>query len=121
MQDVTSAKLFSDEAASMFERATSSTLKDSMLLYFAYADFEEGRVKYDRVHQIYQRFLELENIDPSLVSHSVSQFQLRIAFSSFDKLWNCQKYKEKNYVENFQLFLIFLSVLQSKLGGFQIS
>lgn len=67
-QDVTSAKLFSDEAASMFERATSSTLKDSMLLYFAYADFEEGRVKYDRVHQIYQRFLELDNIDPTLVS-----------------------------------------------------
>lgn len=65
---MTSAKLFSDEAASMFERATSTTLKDSMLLYFAYADFEEGRVKYDRVHQIYQRFLELDNIDPTLVS-----------------------------------------------------
>lgn len=75
-QDVTSAKLFSDEAASMFERATSSTLKDSMLLYFAYADFEEGRVKYDRVHQIYQRFLELDNIDPTLVSLFNQNFTL---------------------------------------------
>lgn len=52
----------------MFERATGSTLKSSMLLYFAYADFEEGRVKYEKVHQIYQRFLEIEDIDPTLVS-----------------------------------------------------
>ena len=52
----------------MFERATSTTLKNSMLLYFAYADFEEGRLKYDKVHQIYGRFLEIQDIDPTLVS-----------------------------------------------------
>jgi cleavage stimulation factor subunit 3 len=51
----------------MFERATSGVLRNSMLLHFAYADFEEGRLKYDKVHQIYQRFLELPDIDPTLV------------------------------------------------------
>lgn len=60
--------MFSEEAANMFERATSTLLSKNMLLYFAYADYEEGRVKYDKVHQIYQRYLDLPDIDPTLVS-----------------------------------------------------
>uniref|UniRef100_A0A1B6J9Z5 Suppressor of forked domain-containing protein n=1 Tax=Homalodisca liturata TaxID=320908 RepID=A0A1B6J9Z5_9HEMI len=75
--DVNSAKLFSDEAANMFERATGSTLKNSMLLYFAYADFEEGRVKYEKVHQIYQKFLEIEDIDPTLAYIQYMKFARR--------------------------------------------
>lgn len=39
-----------------------------MLLYFAYADFEEGRHKYEKVHQIYSKFLDIPEIDPTLVS-----------------------------------------------------
>lgn len=35
------AKLFSDEAANIYERAISTLLKKNMLLYFAYADYEE--------------------------------------------------------------------------------
>lgn len=66
-KDVTAAKLFSDEAATVYERATSSLLKKNMLLYFAYADFEEGRLKYEKVHQIYSKFLEITDIDPTLV------------------------------------------------------
>lgn len=75
--DVTSAKLFSDEAANMFERATSTTLKNSMLLYFAYADFEEGRLKYDKVHQIYGRFLEIQDTDPTLAYIQYMKFARR--------------------------------------------
>lgn len=67
-QDVNAAKLFSDEAAAVYERATASLLKKNMLLYFAYADFEEGRLKYEKVHQIYSRFLDITDIDPTLVS-----------------------------------------------------
>ena len=52
----------------MYERATASLLKKNMLLYFAYADFEEGRLKYEKVHQIYSRFLDIMDIDPTLVS-----------------------------------------------------
>ena len=37
------AKLFSDEAANIYERAISTLLKKNMLLYFAYADYEEVR------------------------------------------------------------------------------
>jgi hypothetical protein len=65
---VNAAKLFSDEAAAVYERATASLLKKNMLLYFAYADFEEGRLKYEKVHQIYSRFLDIMDIDPTLVS-----------------------------------------------------
>ncbi|XP_039293116.1 protein suppressor of forked isoform X2 [Nilaparvata lugens] len=75
--DVNSAKLFSDEAANVFERATSSTLKHSMLLYFAYADFEEGRMKYDKVHQIYAKFLDIQEIDPTLAYIQYMKFARR--------------------------------------------
>lgn len=35
------AKVFNDEAASVFERAISGQMKSNMLIYFAYGDFEE--------------------------------------------------------------------------------
>ncbi|XP_031756376.1 cleavage stimulation factor subunit 3-like [Xenopus tropicalis] len=41
--DMNNAKLFSDEAANIYERAISTLLKKNMLLYFAYADYEERR------------------------------------------------------------------------------
>ena len=65
--DVNAAKNLSDDAATMFERATSTLLSKNMLLYFAHADFEEGRVKYEKVHQIYQKFLDIADINPTLV------------------------------------------------------
>lgn len=37
------AKLFSDEAANIYERAISTLLKKNMLLYFSFADYEEVR------------------------------------------------------------------------------
>lgn len=61
------AKLFSEEAANVFERATSSLLSRNMLLYFAYSDYEEGRLKYEKVHQIYTKYLDIQDIDPTLV------------------------------------------------------
>jgi len=51
----------------MFERATSGVLVKNLLLYFAYADFEENRMKYEKVHSIYQKILDLEDVDPTLV------------------------------------------------------
>jgi len=38
-----SGKVFADEAAGLYERATTTMLKNCTLLYFAYADFEEVR------------------------------------------------------------------------------
>lgn len=50
----------------MFERAI-AILKQNMLLHFAYADFEESHLKYERVHQIYNDYLDQKQIDPTLV------------------------------------------------------
>lgn len=68
VQDGTAARAFSDEAANILERAISGVLSRNALLYFAYADFEEGRMKYDKVHQMYNKFLGLPDVDPTLVS-----------------------------------------------------
>jgi len=35
------SKVLGDEAAAMYERAITGLMKHSMLVYFAYADFEE--------------------------------------------------------------------------------
>ncbi len=51
----------------MYDRATNGILKKSMLLHFAYADFEEQQMKFDKVQQIYQKYLEIEDVDPTLV------------------------------------------------------
>ncbi|KAG1686688.1 Cleavage stimulation factor subunit 3 [Nymphon striatum] len=64
--DMGTARMFSDEAAAVYERATSTLLKTNMLLYFAYSDFEEGRMKFEKTHQIYHKFLELKTVDPTL-------------------------------------------------------
>lgn len=67
-QDVDASKLFQEQASALYERATTGVLKKSMLLHFAYADFEEQNLKNDKVHQIYQKFFDIEDIDPTLVS-----------------------------------------------------
>ncbi len=59
--------MFLDQASALYERATSGMLSKSMLLHFAYADFEEQQSRFDRVHQIYQKYLSREDIDPTLV------------------------------------------------------
>ncbi|XP_018561901.1 protein suppressor of forked [Anoplophora glabripennis] len=75
--DVNASKLFSEEAANMFERATSTLLSKNMLLYFAYADYEEGRLKYEKVHQIYNKYLEIKDIDPTLAYIQYMKFARR--------------------------------------------
>ncbi|XP_052810218.1 cleavage stimulation factor subunit 3-like isoform X2 [Mya arenaria] len=64
--DQNAGKLFADEASNLYERAISTSMKGNMLIYFAFADFEESRMKYEKVHSIYKRCIAAENIDPSL-------------------------------------------------------
>ncbi|CAK8683477.1 unnamed protein product [Clavelina lepadiformis] len=64
--DTNTSKILSDEASSLYERAISTLMKENNLIHFAYADFEEGRMKYDKVHTIYQRLLEIKDIDQTL-------------------------------------------------------
>ncbi|KAF8561962.1 hypothetical protein P879_05812 [Paragonimus westermani] len=64
-KDQTTARQFANDTAAMYERAI-ALLKTNMMLYFAYADYEEGRCKFAKVHSIYKKLISLENIDPTL-------------------------------------------------------
>ena len=71
--DVDASKSCLDQASAFYERATSTILKKSMLLHFAYADFEEQQSRFEKVHQVYKKFLEIEEIDPTLVRRNFLQ------------------------------------------------
>lgn len=75
--DTNSSKILADEAASMYERAISNLMKNNMLLHFAYADFEEGRMKFDKVHSIYEKLLECKEIDQTLTYIQYMKFARR--------------------------------------------
>lgn len=75
--DLAAGKMFSEEAAQIYDRATTTFLKTNMLLHFAYSDFEEGRMKYDKVHQIYTKFIENPDIDPTLAYIQYMKFARR--------------------------------------------
>eukprot|EP00096_Caligus_rogercresseyi_P003916 TRINITY_DN1779_c0_g1_i1.p1 TRINITY_DN1779_c0_g1~~TRINITY_DN1779_c0_g1_i1.p1 ORF type:complete len:728 (+),score=123.76 TRINITY_DN1779_c0_g1_i1:561-2744(+) len=64
--DVDSSKSFLDQASAFYERGISGVLNKCVLLHFAYADFEEQRMKYEKVHKIYLKYLEHRDIDPTL-------------------------------------------------------
>lgn len=46
------SKLFSDEAANIYERAIGTLLKKNMLLYFSFADYEEVRAQLRTLHKL---------------------------------------------------------------------
>ncbi|GAB6030297.1 Cleavage stimulation factor subunit 3 [Chamberlinius hualienensis] len=75
--DLNAGKTLSDDVAGMYDRAITGLLHKSMLLYFAYADFEEGRMKYDKVHIIYKKFIEIKDIDPTLAYIQYMKFTRR--------------------------------------------
>ncbi|KAI5640431.1 suppressor of forked protein (Suf) domain-containing protein [Phthorimaea operculella] len=75
--DSNAARLFSDEAAAVYERATSGPLKRSTLLHFAHADYEESRLHYNKVHQVYTRYLDMADIDPTLAYVQYMKFARR--------------------------------------------
>ncbi|KAI5716903.1 hypothetical protein M8J76_014431 [Diaphorina citri] len=75
--DVNAAKLFSDEVSAVYERATNTILKNSQILHFAYADFEESRRNYERVHAIYLGFLDNQEINPTLTYIQYMKFARR--------------------------------------------
>ncbi|KAH8270703.1 hypothetical protein KR044_006834 [Drosophila immigrans] len=75
--DVQAAKIFADECANILERSINGVLNRNALLYFAYADFEEGRLKYEKVHSMYNKLLTLPDIDPTLVYVQYMKFARR--------------------------------------------
>jgi len=64
--DVETAKNFLEQASQLYERAISGVLRGCMLLYFSYADFEEQNMKFEKVHGIYGKLLDVTEMDPTL-------------------------------------------------------
>ncbi|XP_052243901.1 cleavage stimulation factor subunit 3-like isoform X2 [Dreissena polymorpha] len=75
--DQNAGKLFADEAAALFERAITTTMKENTLIYFTYADFEECRMKYEKIHSIYKRCIAVETMDPTLAYIQYMKFARR--------------------------------------------
>merc|ERR1712226_1193174 len=75
--DASNSKNFLDAVANMYERAISHLMKYNHLMYFAYADYEESRMKVPKVHQIYERALGVEDLDPTLVYIQFMKFARR--------------------------------------------
>lgn len=48
-------------------------MNKNALIYFIYADFEEARLKLEKVHQMYNKFLSISDIDPTLVAIKVEK------------------------------------------------
>lgn len=64
--DVDASKIVLEQAEAIFERCTSGVLTKCLLLHFGYADFLEQQGRFDKAQNVYSKFLEMEDIDPSL-------------------------------------------------------
>ncbi|VDK73511.1 unnamed protein product [Litomosoides sigmodontis] len=75
--DVKLAATMNTDIIQLFERAVGGLLKESQLLFFAYADYEEERMKFDNVRKIYDRLLAIETADPTLAYIQLMKFVRR--------------------------------------------
>ncbi|KAI6188328.1 Suf domain-containing protein [Aphelenchoides besseyi] len=64
--DVKQAGVVSDEIVALYEKAITGLMRDSQIIYFAYADYEEERRNFDKAKSIYNRLLERETVNPTL-------------------------------------------------------
>uniref|UniRef100_T1JFN7 Suppressor of forked domain-containing protein n=1 Tax=Strigamia maritima TaxID=126957 RepID=T1JFN7_STRMM len=60
----------------IYERATNK-LEKNMSVCFAYAEFEEGRSKFDKVHQIFNKLIDIPDFDPTLAFVQYMKFARR--------------------------------------------
>ncbi|RWS07998.1 Protein suppressor of forked-like protein [Dinothrombium tinctorium] len=77
--DINQCKTLQDEVNAVYERATTTLLKNNVLIHFAFADFEEGRNRKEKATEIYNRLLENDdqNFDPTLVYIQYMKFARR--------------------------------------------
>ena len=61
------SKIMSDQVVALYEKAISSLHAKNLILYLAFADFEEQQMRIPSAHKIYKDFLSQEDIDPTLV------------------------------------------------------
>jgi len=102
----------------MYERATTGVLNKNLLLYFSYADFEEGRMKYEKVHTIYQKILDIEDVDPTLVCNITLSYQYY--YYCWWVLCHCCKTHNESLNEMVSMSLLNLKSLVAFLSQFPL-
>ncbi|CAF0768409.1 unnamed protein product [Brachionus calyciflorus] len=76
--DAVLAKFYANEAVNLYERAIESFMKKNALIYFAYCDFEESRLNYSKCKEIYEKYIEICDVDPSLCYIQYMRFLRRV-------------------------------------------
>lgn len=97
-------KITVEEVNNIYERALSAGLENCPLIHFSYADLEESRKNYDRVHSIYKKALKVQSIETTLVYVQYIRFAKRAegitsARSVFKDARNDPRSKYHAYVE----------------------
>ena len=70
-------KITVEEVNNIYERALSAGLENCPLVHFSYADLEESRKNYAKVHSIYKKALEVKSIETTLVYVQYMRFARR--------------------------------------------
>jgi len=78
-------KRMGDEATELYRRATNVLMKKNPLIHFAYANFEEGRGRYEKAHTIYQKLTDIRELDPTLTFIQYMRFARRLVI--FYRKW----------------------------------
>ena len=81
-------------------------LNKCALLYFTFADFEESNMNFEKVHKIYEDFLTVQDIDPTLCYIQYMKFCRR-----------AEGIKVKYWSRNEKCYYVFFS--QSARGVFK--
>ena len=76
----------SDQVVALYEKAISSLHAKNLILYLAFADFEEQQMRIPSAHKIYKDFLSQEDIDPTLVIRFFKK--ISIGFMGFHKYFH---------------------------------
>lgn len=77
--DMNHHKALQEDVASLYERATSTLLKENVLLHFSFADFEESRNRKEEAMKIYEKLVKIktEGFDPTLIYIQYMKFSRR--------------------------------------------
>ena len=69
------AKSINDQIVALYEKAIANLHAKNLILYLAFADFEEQQMRTQNAHEIYKKFLAQEDIDPTLVNMKLLSFR----------------------------------------------
>ena len=92
----------SDQVVALYEKAISSLHAKNLILYLAFADFEEQQMRIPSAHKIYKDFLSQEDIDPTLVIRFFKE--ISIGFMGFHKYFHV--FSSPSFVISSVIFII---------------